>query len=63
MGQRTLAFTKHMLRVFNFMELKELDHMVANGWSSIPQSSEMNRDLLATRSEDEQAQENKHIYA
>jgi hypothetical protein len=31
MGQRTLAFTKQMLRVFNFMELKELDHIVANG--------------------------------
>jgi hypothetical protein len=31
MGQRTLAFTKQMLRVFNFAELKELDHLVANG--------------------------------
>jgi hypothetical protein len=29
MGQRTLAFTKQMLRVFNLVELKELDHMVA----------------------------------
>jgi hypothetical protein len=29
MGQRTLAFTKQMLRVFNFVELKELDHLVA----------------------------------
>jgi hypothetical protein len=26
MGQRTLAFTKQMLRVFNFVELEELDH-------------------------------------
>jgi hypothetical protein len=25
MGQRTLAFTKHMLRVFNLVELEELD--------------------------------------
>jgi hypothetical protein len=25
MGQRTLAFTKHMLRVFNPVELEELD--------------------------------------
>jgi hypothetical protein len=25
MGQRTLAFTKQMLRVFNLVELKELD--------------------------------------
>jgi hypothetical protein len=30
MGQRTLAFTKLMLRVFNLVELKELDHLVAN---------------------------------
>jgi hypothetical protein len=30
MGQRTLAFTKQMLRVFNLVELKELDHLVAN---------------------------------
>jgi hypothetical protein len=25
MGQRTLAFTKQMLRVFNLLELEELD--------------------------------------
>jgi hypothetical protein len=25
MGQRTLAFTKQMFRVFNFVELEELD--------------------------------------
>jgi hypothetical protein len=30
MGQRTLAFTKQMLRVFNLVELKELYHLVAN---------------------------------
>jgi hypothetical protein len=30
MGQRTLAFTKQMLRVFNIVELRELDHLVAN---------------------------------
>jgi hypothetical protein len=29
MGQRALAFTKQMLRIFNLVELKELDHMVA----------------------------------
>jgi hypothetical protein len=29
MGQRTLAFTKQMLRVFNLVELEELDHLVA----------------------------------
>jgi hypothetical protein len=62
MGQRTLAFTKQMLRVFNFVELEEPDHLVANSWSLIPQSAETNRDLIATRSEDEQAQANKHIY-
>jgi hypothetical protein len=30
MGQRTLAFTEQMLRVFNLVELEELDHLVAN---------------------------------
>jgi hypothetical protein len=39
MGQRTLAFTKQMLRVFNFVEPKELDHLVAEAWPSIPRSS------------------------
>jgi hypothetical protein len=29
MGQRTLAFTKQMLRVFNLVESEELDHLVA----------------------------------
>jgi hypothetical protein len=62
MGQRTLAFTKQMLRVFNFVEPKELDHLVAEAWPSIPRSSKTNRDLIATRSEDEQAQANKHMY-
>jgi hypothetical protein len=28
MGQRTLAFTKQMLRIFNLIELRELDHLV-----------------------------------
>ena len=28
MGQRTLAFTKQMLRVFSLIELRELDHLV-----------------------------------
>jgi hypothetical protein len=62
MGQRTLAFTKQMLRVFNLVELEEPDHLVTNTWSSIPRSSETNCDLIATRSEDEQAQANKHIH-
>jgi hypothetical protein len=30
MGQRTLAFTKQMLRVFNVVELEELDLLVSN---------------------------------
>jgi hypothetical protein len=30
MGQRTLAFIKQMLRVFDLVELEELDHLVAN---------------------------------
>jgi hypothetical protein len=29
MGQRTLAFTKQMLRVFHFVELEEFDLLVA----------------------------------
>jgi hypothetical protein len=29
MGQRTLVFTKQMLRVFSLMELEELDHLIA----------------------------------
>jgi hypothetical protein len=30
MGQRTLAFTKQVLMVFNLVELEEPDHLVAN---------------------------------
>jgi hypothetical protein len=30
MGQRTLAFTKQMLRIFNLIELRELDQLVAD---------------------------------
>ena len=62
MGQMTLAFTKQMLRVFNFIELEELDHLVANAWSSIPRSSETNRDLFASHSEYKEAQTNKQTY-
>jgi hypothetical protein len=63
MGQRTLAFTKQMLRVFNFVELEDPSHLIANAWLSIPRSSETNRDLFGTQSEVEQAQANKHIHA
>jgi hypothetical protein len=62
MGQRTLAFTKQMLRIFNLVELEESDHLVANSWSSIPRSSETDRKLFATHSEYQQAQTNKQIY-
>jgi hypothetical protein len=30
MCQRTLAFTKSMLKIFNLIELRELDHLVAD---------------------------------
>jgi hypothetical protein len=30
MGLRTLSFIKQMLRVFDLVELEELDHLVAN---------------------------------
>jgi hypothetical protein len=63
MGQRTLAFTKEMLRVFNLVELKEPNRMVAEAWPSIPRGSKTDRDLIARRSEDKQAQANKHILA
>jgi hypothetical protein len=62
MGQGTLAFTKHMLRIFSLVELEELGHLVAEAWPSILRSLETNRDLIATRREDEQAQANKHIH-
>ena len=51
MGQRTLAFTKQMLRVFNFVELEEFDLFAAEAWLLIPRSSEMDRSLFATRKE------------
>jgi hypothetical protein len=61
MGQRTLAFTKQMLKVLNLVELEELDHLVTNAWSSIHQSSGTGRVLFTMRSEDKQAQAN-NIY-
>ena len=62
MGQRTLAFTKQMLGVFNFVDLEELDNLVTNSSSSIPRSSETDRKLFATHNKYQQAQTNKHIY-
>jgi hypothetical protein len=51
-----------MLRVFNLVELKELDLSFTKAWSSIPRSSGTDHILFATRSEHEQAQANKHIH-
>ena len=62
MGQRTLAFTKQMLRIFNLIELRELDHLVANAWSSIPRSSGTYRNLFETRNESKQAQANIYLH-
>jgi hypothetical protein len=62
MGQGTLAFTKRMLKVFILVELEEFDLLVAKSWPSIPRSSKIDRNLIATRSEDEQTQANKHIH-
>jgi hypothetical protein len=62
MGQRTLAFTKQMLRIFDLIELKELDHLVAKAWPSIPRSSETNRDLFASHNEYQQTQTNRQMY-
>ena len=62
MGQRTLAFTTQMLRVFDLVELEEFDQLVVEAWPSILRSSETNRDIFATHSEYKQEQTNKHIY-
>jgi hypothetical protein len=61
MGQRKLAFTKQILRVFNLVELEEPDHLVANAWSLIPRSSKTDRSLFAMRNKYKQAQANKYI--
>jgi hypothetical protein len=50
-----------MLRIFSLVELEEFDLLVAEAWSWIPRSSETDHGLIATRSEYEQAQVNKHI--
>jgi hypothetical protein len=62
MGQRTLAFTKQMLRVFSLVELEEFDLLVAEAWPSIPRSPETNRDLFATHNECKQAQANIYLH-
>ena len=62
MGQMTLAFTKQMLRVFSLVELEELDHLVAEAWSSIPRSSETGRNLFAMHNKYKQAQTNIYMH-
>jgi hypothetical protein len=61
MGQRTLAFTKQMLRIFNLIKLREHDHLVVDAWSLIPRSLETDHSLFAMRNKYKQAQANKHI--
>jgi hypothetical protein len=51
-----------MLMIFSLVELEEFDLLAVEAWPSITRSSETNHDLIATRSEDKQAQANKHIY-
>ena len=51
-----------MLRVFSFVELEELGHLVVEACSSIPRSSEMDRSLFATHSEYKQAQTNIYLH-
>jgi hypothetical protein len=62
MGQRTLAFTKHMLRIFSLVELEKFDLLVAEAWPSIPRSSEMDHSLFATHNEYKQAQANIYLH-
>jgi hypothetical protein len=62
MGQRTLAFTKQVLRIFSLVELEELDHLVANAWPSIPRSSKTDHNLFATHNEYKQTQTNIYMH-
>jgi hypothetical protein len=62
MGQRTLAFTKQMLRVFDLIELEEFNLLIAEAWLSIPRSSETAHDLFTTRNEYKQTQANIYSY-
>jgi hypothetical protein len=51
-----------MLRVFSFVELEELGHLVAEACPSIPRSSEMDRSLFVTHTEYKQAQTNIYLH-
>jgi hypothetical protein len=58
----TLSFTKQMLRVFNLVELEELDLLVAEAWPSIPRSSEMDHSLFSMCNKYKQAQANIYLH-
>jgi hypothetical protein len=62
MGQRTLAFIKQMLRVFNLVELEEPDHLVAKTWLPIHRSLGTDHILFAMHSEYKQAQTNIYMH-
>jgi hypothetical protein len=51
-----------MLRIFRLIELEEVDLLVAEAWSSIPRSSEIDRTLFATRNEYQHAQANIYLH-
>jgi hypothetical protein len=60
MGQRTLAFTKQVLRISNLVELEELDHLVVEALT-IDSLKLGHGALFATRSEHKEVQANKRI--
>jgi hypothetical protein len=62
MGQRTLAFTKQMLRIFNLVEHEEFNLLVVEAWLSISRSLETAHDLFATRNEYKQTQANIYLH-
>jgi hypothetical protein len=51
-----------MLRVFSLVELEEFNLLVIKAWLSIPQSSEMDRSLFATRNEYKETQANIYLH-
>jgi hypothetical protein len=57
-----LPLQKQMLRVFNPVELEELDHLVFEFLPSIPWSSGTDRNLFAMRNEYKQAQANIYLH-
>jgi hypothetical protein len=51
-----------MLRIFSLVKLEEFDLLVIKAWLSIPQSSEMDRSLFATRNEYKETQANIYLH-